>query len=110
MEWRAVVGGNLRDLRVSRGWTQEELAFSARLDEGYLGKIERGKRNPSVAVLARLATALDATLADFFHERGLDAGGIIVPGEARTFRCPSCGWIGSQLSPETYGSSAKTKV
>jgi transcriptional regulator with XRE-family HTH domain len=37
--------------------TQEQLAFEARLDLSYIGGIERGQRNPSVLVLARIADA-----------------------------------------------------
>ena len=63
MDWRAVVGGNVRRLRTARGLTQEQLAFEAGLDLTYVGGIERGRRNPSVLVLVRLAEALHATPA-----------------------------------------------
>lgn len=58
MDWRAVVGENVRRLRLERGLTQEQLAFEAEIDLTYLGGIERGRRNPSLVVLARLAEAL----------------------------------------------------
>jgi transcriptional regulator with XRE-family HTH domain len=64
MDWRAVVGSNVRRLRQQRGLTQEQLAHDAQLDLTYVGGIERGRRNPSVIVLARLADALGATPAD----------------------------------------------
>ena len=38
--------------------TQEELAFAAEIDLTYVGGIERGRRNPSLLVLARIADAL----------------------------------------------------
>lgn len=38
--------------------TQEQLAFDAEIDLTYLGGIERGRRNPSLLVMVRLATAL----------------------------------------------------
>jgi len=42
--------------------TQEALAFAAELDLTYIGGIERGKRNPSLLVMARIADALDVPL------------------------------------------------
>lgn len=61
MDWRAVVGKNVRRLRQERGLTQEQLAFDADIDLTYLGGIERGRRNPSVLVIARVATSLGTT-------------------------------------------------
>jgi transcriptional regulator with XRE-family HTH domain len=42
-------------LRQQRGLTQEKLAFEAEIDLTYVGGIERGKRNPSLIVMARIA-------------------------------------------------------
>ncbi len=64
MDWRSVVGANVRRIRLERGLTQEKLAFDADLDLTYVGGIERGKRNPSLLVLARLAQALGSTPAE----------------------------------------------
>lgn len=64
MDWRAIVGRNVRHLRQARGLTQEQLAFEAGLDLTYVGGIERGRRNPSLIVMARLAAALQSDLAD----------------------------------------------
>jgi transcriptional regulator with XRE-family HTH domain len=65
--WRAIVGDNVRRLRKQRGLTQEQLAFEARLDLTYIGGIERGRRNPSVLVLARIADALDTELVELLQ-------------------------------------------
>lgn len=62
VDWRAIVGTNVRRLRIERGLTQEQLAFEARLDLTYVGGIERGQRNPSLLVMVRLAEALNADL------------------------------------------------
>lgn len=58
MRWEAVVGSNVRRLRKERGLTQEKLSLDADIDLRYLGGIERGENNPSVAVLGRLANVL----------------------------------------------------
>ncbi|MEY9424939.1 transcriptional regulator with XRE-family HTH domain [Bradyrhizobium ottawaense] len=42
--------------------TQEELAFAAKIDLTYVGGIERGKRNPSLLVMVRIAEALSVPL------------------------------------------------
>lgn len=63
-DWRVIVGENVRKLRLAKGITQERLAFAAELDLTYIGGIERGRRNPSLLVMARIADALDASLAD----------------------------------------------
>jgi transcriptional regulator with XRE-family HTH domain len=57
-DWRAIVGKNVRRFRQRAQLTQEQLAFAAEIDLTYVGGIERGKRNPSVLVLARIAAAL----------------------------------------------------
>jgi transcriptional regulator with XRE-family HTH domain len=64
MDWRATVGGNVKRLRLARDLTQEQLAFEAKLDLTYVGGIERGRRNPSLLVMVRIADALHASLSD----------------------------------------------
>lgn len=58
MDWNGIVAANVRRLRVERKLTQEQLAHDAGIDLTYLGGIERGRRNPSVAVVGRLADVL----------------------------------------------------
>jgi len=64
IDWKAVVGTNVRRARHKAGLTQEQLALEAKIDLTYVGGIERGKRNPSVLVLARIADALAIGPAD----------------------------------------------
>lgn len=58
MDWKRIVGANVRRLRLAKGLTQEQLAFEAKIDLTYQGGIERGVRNPSLLVLTRIAAAL----------------------------------------------------
>lgn len=58
LDWRQIVGRNVRRRRLELRMTQENLALDANLDLTYVGGIERGSRNPSVLVLVRLADAL----------------------------------------------------
>jgi transcriptional regulator with XRE-family HTH domain len=66
MDWEAVVGRNVKRLRTAKKLTQEALAHAAEIDTRYVGGIERGQENPSVAVLGRLADALGVHPAELF--------------------------------------------
>ena len=48
-------------MRQERKLSQEQLALSAGIDLTYVGGIELGKRNPSLLILVRLATALETS-------------------------------------------------
>jgi transcriptional regulator with XRE-family HTH domain len=67
-DWRVVLGRNVRQLRRQRGLTQEKLAFEAKIDLTYMGGIERGKRNPSLLVMARIADVLSVPLVRLLSE------------------------------------------
>lgn len=54
-------GNNVRARRESLGWSQEELAARSGLHRTYVGSVERGERNISLANIARLARALGCT-------------------------------------------------
>ena len=63
-DWRVRVGNNVRKLRHARGLSQEKAALEAQIDLTYLGGIERGRRNPSLLVMVRIAEALGAETVD----------------------------------------------
>ena len=67
-DWRAIFGRNVRKVRQQRRMTQERLAFEAEIDLTYVGGIERGKRNPSLLVMARIAEALSVPLTKLISE------------------------------------------
>jgi transcriptional regulator with XRE-family HTH domain len=66
MNVRSLVAKNLRRLRVAKNISQEVLAVDADVDRTYVSRLERGLENPTVLVLKRLATALNADVRDFF--------------------------------------------
>ena len=55
MEIREILAKNAIALRRERGLTQEQVCEQAKLDRSYLWGIEKGLRNPSIEVIARLA-------------------------------------------------------
>jgi transcriptional regulator with XRE-family HTH domain len=66
MKAKALVARNIRKLRVKRKLSQENLAVDAQIDRTYVSRLERGMENPTVAVLERLAEALECKIGDFF--------------------------------------------
>lgn len=64
MDIRQQVGRNLKRIRKEKGWSQEELAFESGLHRTYISGIERGARNPTVIVLARVAETLNVAVAE----------------------------------------------
>lgn len=64
------LGWRVRQLRESKGWTQEILAGRAGLDRSYVAGIEAGLRNPSTRALAKLARSLGVTLSGLFDGVG----------------------------------------
>ena len=67
---QARFGEQVRRLRLSRGWTQEELAQRAGRHWTYIGGIERGERNITIQVIADLARALGVEIRDLFPSKG----------------------------------------
>lgn len=70
---RVVLGGNIRALRLKRGWTLEELAFHCSVNANYLGDAERGRRNISISSLGRIARGLEVEPADLLKGAGAPA-------------------------------------
>lgn len=70
MDVRKRVGLNLRRLRHAKRLSQEELAHAADIHQTYLSGVEGGKRNPSIAVLERIATALGSDISVLFASPG----------------------------------------
>ena len=59
-------GKKLRELRKTKGWSQEYLALESGLDRSYVSEVERGLRNISVVNIHRLAEALSVSPKLFF--------------------------------------------
>lgn len=57
-------GIHVRGLRKAANLSQEEAAYRAEMDRGYLSGIENGKRNPSTTQLLKLACGLNVRAKD----------------------------------------------
>lgn len=66
MDVRAIIGWNVRHLRVAKGLSQERLALETGIDRSYIGRVERGSENVTVATLEAVAAVLEVEVAALF--------------------------------------------
>ncbi len=57
-------GIRLREIRLSLGISQEQLANDADIPISQVGRIERGETNPTISTIHVLASALNRTMAE----------------------------------------------
>ncbi|WP_448031162.1 helix-turn-helix domain-containing protein [Bradyrhizobium liaoningense] len=60
------VGANIRQARIAKGLTLDQLARQSHLTRGYISLVERNLKIPSLAALLRMAAALEVNVANFF--------------------------------------------
>lgn len=65
-ELKVLFGQRLKNLRLAKGLTQEELAERAGLHPTFIGIIERGKQSASLDSVEKLARALEIEVRQFF--------------------------------------------
>ncbi|NLY09741.1 MAG: helix-turn-helix domain-containing protein [Tissierellia bacterium] len=64
------IGNKIKNLRLTQGLTQEELANRSELTKGFISMVERDLTSPSITTLSDLLEALGSNLKDFFSEDG----------------------------------------
>ncbi|MGI6175736.1 MAG: helix-turn-helix domain-containing protein [Christensenellales bacterium] len=62
------IGEKIKQLRLKRGLTQEELANRAELSKGFISQVERDLTSPSIATLMDILECLGTNVKDFFSE------------------------------------------
>lgn len=62
------IGRKIKQLRIQKGLTLEELASRSELTKGFLSQLERELTSPSIATLNDIVEALGSSLAEFFKE------------------------------------------
>lgn len=62
------IGLKLKELRVLKGLTQEELADRAELSKGFISQLERDLTSPSIASLMDILQCLGTSIGEFFNE------------------------------------------
>jgi transcriptional regulator with XRE-family HTH domain len=80
--------------------TIEALAAAANLDKGFLSRLERGAKQPSVETVLRLSTALDVPVGQLFGERTTEETVRISRGSARNRSEQGEGYSFELLTPK----------
>lgn len=70
---RAALGKRIRESRVKKGYTQQDLANQAEIGVVYLSEIERGIKMPSMNIFIKIIDALDVS-ADYVLRDELPSG------------------------------------
>lgn len=70
-----LLGRRLRARRTTMGLTLAAVAKEAELSLPYLSNLERGRGNPTMEALTRIASALDITVSSIVGETGADGDG-----------------------------------
>jgi transcriptional regulator with XRE-family HTH domain len=60
------LGKVIRELRLERGFSQEEFAMKCGLHRTYIGSIERGEKNVTVETAYKIAKTLNVSLSELF--------------------------------------------
>ena len=68
MNIRVRLGARIRELRLQRGLSQEKLAELCGLNRSYIGEIERGRANITLATLVTIAQQLQTTASELFED------------------------------------------
>jgi XRE family transcriptional regulator, regulator of sulfur utilization len=61
-----IIGERIRNYRTEKGFTQEKLAEEAKLHFTYIGQLERGEKQASIASAEKIADALGITIEELF--------------------------------------------
>jgi transcriptional regulator with XRE-family HTH domain len=64
-------GRAVKELRLERSLSQQQVADACGLDISYVGQIERGQRNPTLGVMQGLAFVLKVEMAELFRKAKL---------------------------------------
>ncbi len=96
-------GPRIRGLRRERGLTLEELAGRSGVSRAMISKLERGEKNPTLVVAAKVAEGLGITLSQLMDtEERREV--VVVPREKRmVMRDPETGFERQLLSPSFGG-------
>ena len=62
------IGNKLKELRVLKGLTQEELADRSELSKGFISQLERNLTSPSITTLMDILQSLGTSIGEFFNE------------------------------------------
>ncbi len=96
------LGVRVKELRRRRGLTLEDLAERAGVSRAMISKVERGEKNPTLVVAAKVAEGLGVTISELLGVEERQEI-VVIPRERRmVMRDPETGFERQLLSP-TFG-------
>ncbi len=93
----------MRDLRRGRGLTLDGLAELSGVSRAMISKLERGEKNPTLVVAAKLAEGLGVTLSRLAGMEEKREVAIVPRERRRVMRDPETGFERQLLSPNFVG-------
>ncbi len=79
------LGGRVKQLRATRGWSLEALATASGVSRSMLSQIEREQANPTLAVTLRIAQAFGMNLSELIEMPGASSSVAVIRGEDHAF-------------------------
>ena len=61
-----LLGRHIKQMRIKKGITQQQLCKSCDCEEGIIDLIEKGKTDPTLLEINQIAKALNVSLAEIF--------------------------------------------
>jgi transcriptional regulator with XRE-family HTH domain len=97
------LGERVRALRRERGWTLEMLAERSGVSRAMISKLERGEKNPTLVVAAKVANGLGMNLSRLVGVEEKRKVVVVPRGRRMTMRDPETGFERQLLSPSFGG-------
>jgi XRE family transcriptional regulator, regulator of sulfur utilization len=98
----AELGRRLREERLRRGISLDELSVRSRVSRSMISEVERGSKAPTILLLDRIATGLDTSLARILSYE-TKARVMLLKHESQTVARDPSGWERRILSPVLPG-------
>lgn len=64
----AALGGRIKELRLKKQLTQNELAMMCNFEKASMSRIESGQTNVTIYTLKKISRALDVPMMEFFRD------------------------------------------
>jgi transcriptional regulator with XRE-family HTH domain len=93
------LGQTVRRLREDRSMSLRQLAEEAEVSESFVSQVERGRANPSVASLRRLAESLGTSIGALFD--GASSGKVVRVNARPRLTHPTGRWEDFLLTPQS---------
>ncbi len=97
------LGARVRELRRGRGLTLQGLAEKSGVSRAMISKLERGEKNPTLVIAAKLAEGLEVTLSQLAGMEGRREVVVVPKGRRMTMQDPETGFERQLLSPSFAG-------